>query len=63
MLRYGYPSQMMTFYNVLFKMCLDWDQNVFEWICELNYKSTDGKDSKYSMDCKTDEAGECKPFL
>ena len=62
MLRYG-----VSFSNDLnldlFKMCLDWDQNVFEWICELNYKSTDGIYSSYSMDCKPDEAGECRPFL
>ena len=35
--------------NVLFKMCLDWDQAVFEWICELSFKSIVGSEKRISV--------------
>ena len=44
-------------------MCLDWDQAVFEWICELSFKSIFGTEKKYSTVCKPDRTRECKPYL
>lgn len=50
------------------KMCLDWDQPVNEWICELSLTESENINSEYtkhnySIDCEQDRQKECKPFL
>ena len=49
--------------NVLFKMCLVWDQQVYKWICELQELQVVPQGIKYTIDCKKDKLKECEPFV